>query len=156
MGFRSSLAFLCQITQSDVYQNRNRDEASKTTYSCPIKNNNMADSPNQITKLLLPAAQVAGLGLSGFLCGKSWVLFSNDIKRNANYVYAGFGYAFSFVSIPVLLKTSTPDILAKQWLMTYEIGKAAAPPMAVASAICFGFLATQCKPIQRQYFCLEV
>jgi hypothetical protein len=61
-----------------------------------------------------------------------------------NLVTIGFGYGFSFVSVPVLLRTSPAELLAKQWYETYVIGKNMAPPLAVASAVCFGFLAVQC------------
>jgi hypothetical protein len=105
----------------------------------------MSDSASQITKLLVPVAQVVGLTTSGFLTGKYDIHYTFPTVLTQSLI--GFGYAFSFASVPVILKTCPPDLLVKQWKMSYEIGKATAPPMAVVSAICFGFLATQCTSI---------
>lgn len=37
--------------------------------------------------------------------------------------------------------------LAKQWNRAYKLGKATVPPLAIASASCFAFLAYQCEAL---------
>lgn len=76
------------------------------------------------TGFAIPAAQVLGITTSAFL--------------------SGFGFAFSYASIPVIAQTAPAGLLAKQWLATFEIGKAAAPPMAIIAAASFAFLASKC------------
>jgi len=84
---------------------------------------------DQSTPRLVPIAQALGITGASFL--------------------AGFGFAFSYVSIPVILKTlSSTDIMAKQWLATYHLGKATGPPIAVTCALCFGYLAVQSRDRQ--------
>ncbi|KAK3058347.1 hypothetical protein LTR09_001425 [Extremus antarcticus] len=72
---------------------------------------------------LIPIAQVVSITGSGFI--------------------AGFGYACSFVSMPVILSAVAPDLQAKQWLATYKIGARTGPPVSAVSALSFAFLAYQ-------------
>ena len=43
----------------------------------------------------------------------------------------------------VILDTAPAELMAKQWLATYEIGHRLSPPTAIAASACFGFLASQ-------------
>lgn len=65
-------------------------------------------------------------------------------SSNANRRRPGMIFSMSYVSIPALRDIPAP-MAAKVWRRTYDIGKATAPPFAVASAVCFGYLASQCQ-----------
>ncbi|KAK5682303.1 hypothetical protein LTS10_005429 [Elasticomyces elasticus] len=47
--------------------------------------------------------------------------------------------SISYIGIPII-RLAPPEVAVRQWSKAYAIGKATAPPLAITSAACFGYL----------------
>ncbi|KJX93997.1 hypothetical protein TI39_contig4228g00007 [Zymoseptoria brevis] len=58
---------------------------------------------------------------------------------------AGLIASVTVITVPAIKLAPTVDLLAKQWLKCYKLGKAMAPPLAIICSSCFAFLAYQTR-----------
>ncbi|KAK3617112.1 hypothetical protein LTR56_025518 [Elasticomyces elasticus] len=58
--------------------------------------------------------------------------------------------SISYIGIPVI-RLASPGVAVRQWSKAYALGKAIAPPLAITSAACFGYMSyasRQALPLQ--------
>ncbi|KAK5731602.1 hypothetical protein LTR17_011194 [Elasticomyces elasticus] len=58
---------------------------------------------------------------------------------------SGMIASISYSGIPII-RLAPPEVAVRQWSKAYALGKATAPPLAITSAACFGYLSWQALP----------